>query len=220
MANQGRAPLLTYSIFKAFDIWTLRGRPWKIHVVAAEGGTSRELLPEQAPEFDPTWSPDGTSLAFGRPVWGLESGVSRPPAIYRFDLNTNELSTLQGSEGLYSPRWSPDGRYVTALSADSQRLVLCALTTQKWTELVRDGYVAFPRWSPDSKYVYWDRFGSESVVSRIRIADRKTEVIASFKDIRRTGYYGAWSGLAPDNSPLLLRSADNEEVYALDVELP
>ena len=194
--------------------------PWKIRLVSAEGGPSRELLTEQAPEFDPTWSPDGNSLAFGRPVWGVESGAPRPPTIYLFDLRTNQASTVPGSEGLYSPRWSPDGRYVAALSADSRTLMLFAFATQEWTELVRGDFIGFPRWSRDSMYLYWDKLGSEGVVCRIRITDRKVEAVASLKNTRPTGHYGYWSGLAPDNSPLLLRGADNEEIYALDLDLP
>ena len=31
------------------------------------------------------------------------------------DLNSRQISTIPDSEGFYSPRWSPDGRYIAAL---------------------------------------------------------------------------------------------------------
>ena len=40
------------------------------------------------------------------------------------------------------------------------------------------------------------------------------------KDLRVTGYFGLWMGLAPDDSPLLHRDAGTQEIYALDVQFP
>ncbi len=46
------------------------------------------------------------------------------PNIHVADLKTSQVSDLPGSEDLFSPRCSPDGRYVAALSGDSTRLML------------------------------------------------------------------------------------------------
>ena len=48
------------------------------------------------------------------------------------DLNTHQLSTIPGSSGLFSPRWSPDGRYLAALSSDFKNLMLYDFHEQKW----------------------------------------------------------------------------------------
>jgi hypothetical protein len=37
-------------------------------------------------------------------------------AIYRLDLKTGKASSIPDSDGFYSPRVSPDGRYVSALA--------------------------------------------------------------------------------------------------------
>jgi hypothetical protein len=37
---------------------------------------------------------------------------------------------------------------------------------------------------------------------------------------RYLGPFGIWSGRAPDGSPLFVRDASTQEVYALDVNLP
>src|SRR5262249_25169701 len=88
----------------------LPGNLQKIHIVGSEGGTPQQLMPEDRPELDPNWAPDGNMLVFGVPRPG------RPGAgtIHLLDLRTNQVSLLPGSEGLKSPRWSPDGRYITA----------------------------------------------------------------------------------------------------------
>jgi WD40 repeat protein len=170
------------------------------------------LLPGQVNEFDPTWSSDGKQLAFGSPVWGVESAKARPIAIYLVDLGTREGSKIPDSEGLLSPRWSPDGKHLAGVSSDSERLVLFDFATRKWSELVGGG-VSFPRWSRDSKYIYWDGLGEDAFVSRVRIADHVVEHVASLKDMRKTGAMGSWAGSAPDGSPLILRYSNSEEIY-------
>ena len=40
------------------------------------------------------------------------------------------------------------------------------------------------------------------------------------KDVPRAGNLGTWIGLAPDDSPLMLRDTGTAEVYALDWEAP
>ena len=77
-------------------------------------------------------------------------------------------SALPGSEGLLSPRWSPDGRYIAATTMDSQKLLLFDTGTKKWNELahVAVGYLC---WSKDSKYLYFDTFGTEPSIDRIGI---------------------------------------------------
>ena len=45
-------------------------------------------------------------------------------AIHIFHLDTQILSTIPHSEGLWSARWSPAGRYLAALTRDDKKLML------------------------------------------------------------------------------------------------
>ena len=75
--------------------------------------------------------------------------------------------------------------------------------------------------SQDGRYIYFDSFGRETAFFRVLINDHKLEHLVSLKNIRRTsGNYVAWSGLAPDDSPLVLRDIGTQEIYALDWEAP
>ena len=63
-------------------------------------------------------------------------------------LTTHQISTVPGSLGRFSPRWSPDGRYAPGLSSDLARLFLFDFQTQKWTEVAK-GSLGWPWFSKD-----------------------------------------------------------------------
>jgi Tol biopolymer transport system component len=164
-------------------------------------------------QLDPNWSPDGTKIVF--------SNESNDPtsAIHVLDVASHKVSDLPGSQGFYSPRWSPDGRYISAFSADSKRLLLFDSQIQKWTELA-NGSLSWLNWSHDGQYVYvLDYLGKDAVV-RIRVSDHKTEQVVDLKNVATTGRYGAYLSLTPDDSPLLLRDTGTQDVYAVDWETP
>ena len=190
------------------------GKPWKLFLVSAQGENNQELLPETANENDGTWSPDGSRIAFGR----LPSDSS----VYMLDLKTRQVSTLPGSEGLYSPRWSPDGEQLCALSIDSKKLLLYDFKTQKWREWVSDeGAIGYPTWSRDGKAVYFDNaFTDKETYRRVRIGQAHSEFLMDLKGVHRyiDSTVGPWSGLSPDESLLLLLDQSTQEVYALELE--
>ncbi len=195
------------------------GRPWKIHSMSAEGGTPKQLMPEWRNECDHSWSPDGKALVFGN--CGFEDKSAWATAVRRLDLRTQQVSTLPGSEGLIDPVWSPNGRHIAAQGDDGHKLLLYDFTTQRWAELA-DIPLGYLSWSREGKHVYFDSASpSDPAIYRMRISDRKLERLASLKDIRREwGIWFTWFGLAPDDSPLLLRSAGSQEIYALEWEAP
>ncbi|MGH9431199.1 MAG: protein kinase domain-containing protein [Terriglobia bacterium] len=202
-------------------VGALPGQPWKIYLVSADGGATQEIAPQQPVQVDPAWSSDGNSIIFGESPLG-QLGTLHTARLHMVDLKTRQTSILPGSEGLWSPRLSPDGRYVVCLSADASRLVLLDLTTHKTVELAK-GYAGWPEWSRDSQYVYFSltRPNSAPGFFRVRIGDRKLEQIESLTDARPTGgVFGWWYGLAPDDSPLMLRDTATQEIYGLDWKAP
>jgi Tol biopolymer transport system component/predicted Ser/Thr protein kinase len=187
------------------------GQKWKLYTVSTDGGTPREMIPEDPQsQMDPNWSPDGTRIVF--------SGAPPDSAIRILDVKTHQISTLPGSKGLFSPRWSPDGRYVLAMPFHSG-LMLFDFTAQRWEEIAKVT-AGFPNWSKTGDYVYFFHGADQPSVMRVRIRDRKLERVADLKNFRQTGYWGFWLGLALDDSPLLLRDTGTQEIYALDWEAP
>jgi len=191
------------------------GQPWKMYLVSSEGGEGEEVMTGLG---DVGWSPDGNSLIFQS---GMEDFASTSPRAIQFmDLKTRQISTLTDSEGLYSPRWSPDGRYIAALQVGPEVLLMYDVRNRKWTKLT-DITVGFPIWSRDSKYIYFDSIESVPNLYRVRIADHSLEKVASLRGIRLAPTFGGYlTGLAPDDSPLVARDVGSQEIYALDLELP
>jgi serine/threonine protein kinase/Tol biopolymer transport system component len=195
-----------------FEFGAGADKPARMYEVSPDGGTPTLVLPDDhTQQLDPNWSPDGTKIVF--------AGESNNPssAIHILDVATRKLSDVPGSQGLYSPRWSPDGRYISAFSGDSKTLLLFDSQTQKWNELAT-GSFSWLNWSHDGQYVYVLDFLGKSAVVRIRISDHKAEQIADVKALTSTGRYGTALALAPDDSPLLLHDNGSQDVYSVDWE--
>ena len=191
------------------------GQPWKMYLISADGGEPEEVMSGIG---DLGWSPDGTSLIFHSGMTDFLSAT--PRSIHLLDVKTRQILTISGSEGLYSPRWSPDGRYIAALRVGPEILLVFDVHAQKWTELTKIA-VGFPIWSRDSKYIYFDSAENAPNLYRVRIADKKLEQVASLRGMRLAPVLGGLlTGLAPDDSPLVLRDVGSQEIYALDLELP
>jgi Tol biopolymer transport system component len=192
------------------------GEPWQIYIVPVEGGAPELIYRSGLNLADPSWSPDGKSLAFGE-----NSLNNQGSAVFVMDLNTRKATKLPGSDGLYSPRWSPDGRFIAAIPLDSLKLMLFEIATQKWTELARI-FVAYPTWSRDAHYIYFNgAVDNQEGYYRVQISDHKLERLFSMKGFQAAGgAFGNWSGVGPDETPLLVRDASIQEIYVLDWETP
>jgi len=197
--------------------------PFKNYLVSPTGAEGpQELRPgKQDREGIPSWSPDGREIAFGDVPQVYGKG-SKQNVIHILDTATGKLETLPHSEGLWTPRWSPDGRYIAAIRDDDpdpyrQRLVLYDCRTRQWQELNAD-HVNNPTWSHDSRYIYYDGESRLEGIFRVEIPNGKAELVANFGRTER--WNSEWSGLTDDDWPLILADAGNEEIFALDVDLP
>jgi Tol biopolymer transport system component/DNA-binding winged helix-turn-helix (wHTH) protein len=128
------------------------GKAWQIYLVAADGGDVQPVLKEQRNAADPSWSADGESLVYGRVNDALGKENSER-TLHIVNLKTGQIDQIPGSNGLFSPRWSPDGRYIAALSLDQRQVKLYDVNTRTWRTLPVDSG-ADPAWSSDGRYLY------------------------------------------------------------------
>jgi Tol biopolymer transport system component len=198
----------------------LTGRPWSIAIVPASGGASQPLLAEDNSEVDINWSLADDKIIFGRITQRKAAGLS----IESYDLKTRSFSSIPGSEGLFSPRLSPDGRYIAALSANLTKLMLYDTQTQKWSEwqTLASGALNYPVWAADSKSIYFDDLvGGEGAYCRAKVGESRYEHVFTEQGLDRYfGLLGLWSGRAPDGSTLFVKDASTSEVFELEASLP
>jgi DNA-binding winged helix-turn-helix (wHTH) protein/Tol biopolymer transport system component len=192
------------------------GGDWQIYLVSRDGSTSQRLLADPTAGIDPTWSPDGGSILFGQPPTMHNTQVHNVLQI--FNLKSGRTSVVPGSEGLRSPRFSPDGRYISATSATDDELMLFDVARQKWTAPGPSG--GWQCWSKDSKFVYFLDAEGETGVFRVSVDSNKLERILSLKGFREAGTWGAWLSLTPEDDPLVLRDVGPPEIYALSWDAP
>jgi Tol biopolymer transport system component len=193
------------------------GGDWQIYLVSRDGSTSQRLLTDSPAGTDPTWSPDGDSILFGQP--DARDDTTRPNVLRIFNLESGRTSIVPGSEGLRSPRFSPDGRYISANSAYDASLMLFDVARQTWTAQGPKN-AGFQCWSKDSKFVYFLTLYGDPGVFRVSVDNDKLEKILSLKGFRELGTYGAWLSLTPEDDPLVLRDVSPPEIYALSWDAP
>jgi Tol biopolymer transport system component len=192
-------------------------RPWKNYLISSSGGIPERLTKEDIleAETDPMWAPDGKSIVFG-----LQGADQNHVSIQMLDLKTRNASKVYDSAGQISPRISPDGRYISTFNSNQNEMNLFDSKTNRWSKLAAGGIFSYNEWSHDGRYIYAQRTrnGSGEVV-RVRIADRKLETVRTLKDFPMlTDNWADWSGLAPDDSVLLMRNRSVQEIYALHLQ--
>ncbi len=192
-----------------------QGKAWQIYLVGADGNGLQPVLKETRNAGDPSWSPDGQTLVYGRinDVMGKESETR---TLQRVDLKSGKVEAVPGSDGLFSPRWSPDGKYIAALSLDQRKVELFNTATAVWTTLpVPSG--ADPVWSSDSRYLYLHAsLDPAQPIDRISIADGHVQPIVKLADAAESGAVDyVFSGLTPENMPLIRTRVFTGNVYSL-----
>jgi Tol biopolymer transport system component len=195
------------------------GQQSKISVIPAGGGAPQDLLRESRNQNDANWSRDGSRIMFGYYVHDVE-GLN----IRVVDVKTHKAETVPASEGLFSPRWSPNGRYIAALSPDFTTVMLFDFKNRKWSKWLSEpaGAVSYPVWSADSERLYFDDLVTdEESIRQVKVSESHADRVFALQGIERyPGPFGLWTGRAADGSWMFVRDRSTQEVYRLAVELP
>jgi serine/threonine protein kinase/Tol biopolymer transport system component len=198
------------------------GRPWNIFVVAAKGGSTQELLPNDQVHEYPDWLPDGESIVYSTPA-ASQGNPPQDSGIFVLDLKTRKTTKVPASDGLRNPRVAFGGRFLAALSEDQKKVLLFDFQTLDWREIASAGksfyYLESTR---DGKYLYFqDLLEAGQPLYRVRVGDWKLERVMSFESLLQTGVLRCrFMGLTADGSPMLLATRGGGDVYALDLDLP
>lgn len=213
------------------------GGAWQLYEINADGGVPVQLLHERRNEADPGWSPDGQQIVFGRTP-DLMGGEVGPKQLQLLDLRTHAVTTVPGSDGFFSPRWSPDGRWIAALTLGEQKLVLFDTQTRQWSLLgssaQSDGKpgatgrhaagqsvsgirAADPVWSADSRALYIHAaFSSPQTIVRISVPDGSATVVAPIANpLVSDEADSVFVGMNRDEQPLIRVRTATGNLYSM-----
>ncbi len=200
-----------------FNIFVYENRFESCIIPSQGGGTLRLLLPEEkGGTGDSNYSPDGHKIVFE----SREAAEGTFTSVFRvLDLASRQIATLPGSQGMGSPRWSPNGRFIAGCSF-SRGIALFDFEKQQWSKL-QEAECDYPMWSRDSQFIYYIKSwsgGKDRGVYRVRASGGAAERVVDLKGFRITGAVGIWFGLDPEDTPMLIRDAGTDDLYALTLE--
>jgi Tol biopolymer transport system component/DNA-binding winged helix-turn-helix (wHTH) protein len=190
-------------------------RGWQIFWISQSGGKPIYILPANEQAIgDPTFSPDGKSLAFGGLPILMGGDTSNHPPIRVLDLGTKRIEDLPDSANMFSPRWSPDGRYIAALTLDQQKLMLYEIATRSWRVAAKVS-ASDPLWGPDGKSLYFYASESESrPIYQIGVPNLQVRQIYRPDCGHRNCIL---SGISPDNRPLIRVEMRRSNIFSMDL---
>ena len=161
-----------------------------------DGHNEHVILDSPQPVMSPSWSPDGSKLAYV----SFESGE---PGIFIQDIATGERERIASFPGINgAPAFSPDGGHLAmTLSKDGNaEIYVMDLSTRRLRRMTRNVAIdTEPAWSPDGKsLVFTSDRGGKPQIYRIEVDGGRPERL-TFE-----GSYNARPVYSPDGSRLAL----------------
>ena len=135
---------------------------YELHIADADGQNAQAALKSREPTISPTWSPDGTRLAY-------VSFENKKPVVYVHSLASGKRVVVANFKGSNSaPAWSPDGRrlaVVLSKEGGSQIFIVNADGSGLQRLTMSAGINTEPFFSPDGQSLYFtsDRGGSPQI---------------------------------------------------------
>ncbi len=171
-------------------------RTFYLEVADSDGFGSSKILKSAEPIMSPTWSPDGSQLAY-------VSFEERRSKIYLQRLSDGQRTKIAEYDGLNgAPAWSPDGRRLamTLSHEGNPEIYVLDVASRHLTRLTHDrGIDTEPAWSPDGRHIVFTS-GRSGRPQIYRMASNGGKP----QRITFEGDYNARASYAPDGERLTL----------------
>ena len=184
---------------------------YKLQVADTDGFNSQTVLNSTQPIMSPSWSPDGSKLAY-------VSFEKRKSEIYvqnLFSQQREKVATFEGING--APTWSPDGKKlaITLSKSGNPDIYVLTLATKKLKQITKHwGIDTEPSWTPD---------GSEIVFTSSRTGKPQIYRIAAnggtAKRITFEGKYNASPEVSSDGRTLVFVQGEGNSFKIVSMDL-
>lgn len=129
---------IVYSYVKWFPSGAAGGFLEDASIVIADvdGKKKKTIVPDDGMNWDPSWSPDGTRIAFRR--IDIRGNANQWSDLWTVRPDGSDLTSLTYAENVWFPKWTPDGQILYSSS-----VVGCATCHDLWLSSA-DGSVRHP----------------------------------------------------------------------------
>lgn len=182
-----------------------------LYVADSDGRRSEQALTSDEPIMSPSWSPDGTKLAY-------VSFETERPAIYIQDVATGQRVQATSFDGINgAPAWSPDGRRIAmSLSKDGQpEIYIMDVGSRSLERITNNSSIdTEPAWAPNGQSLLFtsDRSGGPQLYQYSMGGGEAQRMTF-------TGNYNARGRYSPDGEQVFLvhRSSRGYQVARQDL---
>lgn len=168
-------------------------------LMGEDGAWLRRLTDLPGAEFSPTWSPDGTRVAF-RYWLDMEGSGYGGTDVYVVNVDGSGLTNLTHSSGdssYLSPAWSPDGTQI-ALSVNGEGIFVMNPDGSNLRNLSPGQTGEYPAWAPDGARIAFACFSGGNFEIFVMNADGSGPL-----NITRSPWYDMYPAWSPDGSKIM-----------------